>query len=79
MGRQYQLILRDSLVFSLRTNLFMNSLPKNILPAYIQRKTGKGLLKSCQYTIGKALNNKYFCSAARRQDIRHLLLECEEY
>ena len=79
MGQQYRLISRDSLVFSLRPNPFINSLPKNIFLAFIQLKTGKGLLKSFQYTIGKASNNKCFCSAARRQDTKHLLLECEEY
>ena len=79
MRRQYRLILRDSLVFSLRPDPFINSLLKNILLAYIQLKTGKGLLKSFQYTIDKASNNKCFCSAARRQDTKHLLLECQQY
>ena len=78
MGRQYRLIIRDSLVFSLRPNPFINSLPKKILSAYIQLKTRKGLLKSFQYTIDKASNNKCFCSAARWQDTKHLLLECEK-
>ena len=61
------------------SNDFINSLPKSILSAYIQLKTRKGLLKSFQYTIGKASNNECFCSGARWQDTRLLLLECREY
>ena len=45
----------------------------------MQLKTGKGLLKSFQYAICKALDDKCFCQAAKRQDTRHLLLECKEF
>ena len=32
-----------------------------------------------QHTIHKAPDNKCFCRAGKRQDTKHLLLECEEY
>ena len=79
MGRLYRLISKDSLAFSLQPRKSLISLPKPILSAYIQLKTGKGLLKSFQYTIGKASNDKCFCNMGKSQDTRHLILECEEY
>ena len=79
MVRLYRLISRDSLTFSLRPKGTIINLPKNIISAYIQLKTGKGLLQSFQHTIHKAPDNKCFCRAGKRQDTKHLLLECEEY
>ena len=79
MGRLYRLVSKDSLAFSLHPSKSLISLPKTIVSAYIQLKTGKGLLKSFQYTIGKALNDECFCGTGKRQDTRHLLLECKEY
>ena len=79
MGRLYRLTSRDSLTFSLRPKGTIINLPKNIISAYIQLKTGKGLLQSFQHTIQKAPDNKCFCRAGKRQDTKHLLLECEEY
>ena len=46
MGRNYRLISRDSLSFSLRPNPTIVNLSKATISAYIQLKTGKGLLKS---------------------------------
>ena len=79
MGRNYRLISKDSLSFSLRPKPTLLNLPKSISSAYIQLKTGKGLLKSFQYAICRAPDDKCFCSAAKRQDTRHLLLECKEF
>ena len=79
IGRTYRLISRDSLPFTLRPNPVITNLPKTIISAYIQLKTGKGLLKSFQYTIRKTPDDRCFCLAAKRQNTRHLLLECEAY
>ena len=79
MGRLYRQIARGALAFSLRPKPTVISWPKNLISAYIQLKTGKGLLKSFQHTIRKAPNNKCHCPAGQQQDTRHLLLECEEY
>ena len=79
MSRLYRLISKDSLTFSLRPKSSIINLSKNTISAYIQLKTGKGLLKSFQHAIHKAPDNKCFCQAGKRQDTRHLLLECEEY
>ena len=79
MGRLYRLISKDSPAFSLHPRKSLISLPKNIVSAYIQLKTGKGLLKAFQYTIGKASNDECFCGSGKSQDTRHLLLECKEY
>ena len=79
MGRGYRLISKDSLSFSLRPKPIFLNLPKATISAYIQLKTGKGLLKSFQYAIRRASDDKCFCSAAKRQDTRHLLLECKEF
>ena len=79
MGRNYRLISRDSLSFSLRPRPTIINLPKATISAYIQLETGKGLLKSFQYAICKAADDKCFCQAGKRQDTRHLLLECKEY
>ena len=79
LGRTYRLITRDSLVFNLQPNPIIAGLPKNIVSAYIQLKTGKGLLKSFQYTLGNTLDDKCFCSANKRQNTQHLLLECKAY
>ena len=57
----------ESALISLRPKGTIINLPKNIISAYIQFKTGKGLLQSFQHTIHKA------------PDTKHLLLECEEY
>ena len=79
MGRLYKLISKDLLAFSFHPRKSLISLPKTVVSAYIQLKTGKGLLKSFQYTIGKASNDNCFCGTGKSQDTRHLLLECEEY
>ena len=79
LGRLYRQISRDSLSFSLRPKSSIINLPKNIISAYIQLKTGKGLLKAFQYQICKVPDNKCFCLAASKQDTRHLLLECKVY
>ena len=79
MGRLYRLIARDCLAFSLRPRTMITSMPRRIISAYIQLKTGKGLLKSYQYTIGKASDDRCFCAAGKRQDTQHLLLECKKY
>ena len=79
LGHTYRLITRDSLVFNLQPNPIIAGLPKNIVSAYIQLKTGKGLLKSFQYTLGNTLDDKCFCSANKRQNIQHLLWECKAY
>ena len=79
LGRTYRLTSRDSLTFSLRPRPTIINLPKPILSAFIQLKTGKGLLKSFQFAIQKADDDKCFCNGAKRQDTRHLLLECKEF
>ena len=77
VGRTYMLISRNSLPFTLRPNPVVTSFSKKTVSAYIQLKTGKGLLKSFQDTLRKAPDDR--CPAPKRQNTRHLLLECEAY
>ena len=79
MGRNYRLISRHSLSFSLCPKPTILNLPQATISRYIQLKTGKGLLKSFQFAICKGSDDKCFCSAAKRQDTRHLLLDCKEF
>ena len=79
LGGLYRRISKENLAFTLRPRPTIINLPKNTISAYIQLKTGKGLLKSFQHIIRKAPNDKCSCSARKRQDTRHLLMECELY
>jgi len=80
LGKLYRGISQGSLTFSLKPRPVTLTLPRRTLSAYIQLKTGKGYLKSHLERINKAANNRCFrCSSRRRQDTKHLLLECRAY
>ena len=77
LGKYYQRITRDSLVFSLKPTL-PTGFPRSTQSAYIQLKTGKGYLKPFLRLIGSLREDKcVVCS--RRETPTHLLLYCKRY
>ena len=77
LGKYYQRVVRDSLVFSLKPS-FPTGFPRSTQSAYIQLKTSRGYLKPYLRLIG-TLQEDLCVVCNCKETTTHLLLYCKRY